>query len=136
MTGRLCKLGNPFILPQNSVMTKILCLFFGLVAGGISVFGQQPFKAGDNIRQWKLQLQPSPGLSLKGFLPSPDTVQALASTSPEWIRNLKPDHMLCLFPDLGRVERMPVRRSSNADPMPNGLRPGRTWSMEIRPAGK
>jgi hypothetical protein len=107
------------ILAENSAMTKILCFFFGLVSVGISASGQQ-----------------SPNLSLKGFLPLPDTLQVLSMASPEQIRNMKPDRMPCLVPDLARLERMPVRRSSNADPMPNGFPSGGTWLLDFRAAGK
>ena len=36
------------------------------------------------------------------------------------VRILSPDRMPCLVPDLSRVEAMPVQRSLNLEPMPNG----------------
>jgi hypothetical protein len=39
---------------------------------------------------------------------------------------MAPDRMPCLTPDVTGLDRMPILRSSNSDPMPNGLRhPGR-----------
>jgi hypothetical protein len=39
--------------------------------------------------------------------------------SPNPIRILQPDNMPCLVPNLSRLERMPVKRTRNADRMPN-----------------
>ena len=98
-------------------MKSIFYLLFGLMMGA-AAHGQGLPGAGSAQPKWKLQMTGPPPLSINGFL------------------RLKPDDMPCLVPDLAKVERIPVRRAASADPMPNGLRPGRKWSMEIRPSGK
>ena len=102
-------------------MKRILCLFLGLAMGAGSAYSQQPFQTDNSLFQRKLQLQPPTTLRLEGFAPQPNSVLAVITTSPERIQLLSPDRMACLVPDLARVERMPVQRLSNSDPMPNGL---------------
>jgi hypothetical protein len=41
----------------------------------------------------------------------------LRTSRPDRIRVLRPDNMACRMTDLARLERMPVRRANNADPM-------------------
>jgi len=41
----------------------------------------------------------------------------LRTSRPDPIRVLRPDNMPCRMTDLARLERMPVRRTNNADPM-------------------
>jgi hypothetical protein len=94
-------------------MKGILCLSFGLVLAAGSATGQ-----------------------VIGFWRSPDTTLGRFIISGGPVRILEPDHMPCLVTDFAKVGRMPVRRDANADPMPNGFRLGRAWSMEIRPGGK
>jgi hypothetical protein len=116
-------------------MKSILYLLLGLMLGA-AVRGQGLPGSDSALSRWKLQVPgPSP-LSINGFLQSPEKPQGLWSTWEGPVRVLKPDFMSCLVPDLSKVERMPVRRAASADPMPNGFRSGRVWSMEIRPAGK
>jgi hypothetical protein len=101
-------------------MNRIVYLFVGLVVGMLSAHGQGLLKAGD-LPQQKLHLLPPPALTLNGLLGS-DTTRALVMTPEGPFRNLMPDHMPCLVPDLTRLERMPMLRSANRDPMPNGFR--------------
>jgi hypothetical protein len=54
-----------------------------------------------------------------GFLPRLDSGRILISGPKGWIKTMAPDHMPCLVPDVTRVERMPIVRTSNADPMLN-----------------
>jgi len=42
---------------------------------------------------------------------------SLRTSRPDRIRILRPDNMACRIPDLARLERMPIRRMNNADPM-------------------
>jgi hypothetical protein len=94
-------------------MKGILCLLFGLVLAAGSASGQVISVS---------PLSDSGGIS---FL-----------IRNGYFRVMAPDRMPCLVPDLVRVERMPVRRTANADPMPNGFRPEREWSIEIIPGVK
>jgi hypothetical protein len=71
-----------------------------------------------------------------GFPPLLDSGRILISGPKGGIKTMAPDRMPCLVPDVTRVERMPILRPSNADPMPNGFRRERGWSLEVRPAGK
>ena len=84
-------------------MKSIFYLLLGLMMGA-AADGQGLPKSDSALLRWKLQVTgPSP-LSISGLL------------------HLKPDHMSCLIPDVAKkVERMPVCRASNADPMPNGF---------------
>lgn len=109
------------ILSQNTAMKKILYLFFVMAAGAASAFGQIPPGAMD-LSKGKLHLTPPPPLTINSFLTEdPALAPAVIAAGP--IKSLMPDHMPCLVPDLARVERMPVSRSLNADPMPNRSHP-------------
>lgn len=85
-------------------MKGIFCLFFGLSlgAGGLIV------GAGTASAQ------------AMGFLVPPDSLHILLTGPIGAIRTMSPDRMPCLVPDLARLERMPILRSRNGDPMPNG----------------
>jgi hypothetical protein len=71
---------------------------------------------------------PSPGtnLLLPGYQPDippgfPNP-QIYSLSSPNPIRILQPDNMPCLIPNLSNLARMPVKRTKNADRMPNAIR--------------
>jgi hypothetical protein len=115
-------------------MKKILYLFAGLVAGIVTVRGQGLLKAGD-LPQQKLHLSAPPVVTLNGLL-GPDTTRALVMTPGRQIRNLMPDHMPCLVADLARPERMPMLRSTNKDPMPNGFHSNRPQPFYLKPVEK
>src|SRR5579863_2162810 len=102
-------------------MKRILYLLLGLI-WGIAAHSQKPvFGTDSTLLQWKLQVLGSSPLSINGF---------------QQLQTLAPDGMPCLVPDLVKVERMPVWRAGNADPMPNGFRRGKVWSIADRPARK
>jgi hypothetical protein len=103
-------------------MKKALNLFFALAAGAASAFGQTPPGVMD-LSHGKLHMTPPTHLTINSFL-TDDTARAFAVTVVGPINSLMPDYMPCLVPDLARVERMPVNRSLNADPMPNKSHPG------------
>ena len=123
-------------------MKSIICLFFLLVAGAASVCGQSAppilpqapptFQRLSPIPQalppaWQgltpALPMPAPGnnLLLPGHrvgIPPESPLPPLNSLLPQNpIRILRPDNMPCLVPNLSRVERMPVRRMTNADRM-------------------
>jgi hypothetical protein len=84
-------------------MKGILYLFLGLLLGAGSVSAQ-----------------------VTGYSPWPDSARFLVVGPRVNIKAMTPDRMPCLMPDLSRLDRMPILRSSSGDPMPNGLRyPGR-----------
>jgi hypothetical protein len=87
-------------------MKPLICLFFLLIAGAASVYGQSLPPASPAF---------PPATHL---LPIPQLSTLLPQHS---IRILQPDNMPCLVSSLARVERMPVRRMTNADRMPNGF---------------
>ena len=49
--------------------------------------------------------------------PRPVVVGGVQSIGFDSVRVMKPDRIVCLVPDLGRVERMPVKRMYNGDKM-------------------
>jgi hypothetical protein len=101
-------------------MKSIFYLLLGLMKGAAADAQGLP-KSASALLQWKLQITGPPPLSISGLLQS---------------RVMKPDHMSCLIPDVAKVERMPVCRSANADPMPNGFHlngPRRIYVMPGHP---
>ena len=116
-------------------MKSIFYLLFGLMMGA-AAHGQVLPGTDSALLKLKLQIPGPLPLSINGFLRSPEKPQGLWSALEGPVRMLKPDYMPCLVPDLAKVERMPVRRAANADPMPNGFRPERAWAMEIIPGNK
>jgi hypothetical protein len=112
-------------------MKKILYLFFALATtAAATAYGQSPPGAID-LSRWKLQLTPPSALTINGFS-TEDTARVRGLTAPRAIRKQMPDNMPCLTPDMVRVERMPVKWSRNADPMPNKSHPA---PMFILPSG-
>ena len=108
-------------------MKKIIYLLFMLAAGVVTAHGQGALKLLD-LSQGKLHLAMPPALTLNGLAAS-DKIPALVTTPEGPIRTMRPDNMPCLVPDLARVERMPVRRLSGNDPMPNGMMRRRTMKI-------
>jgi hypothetical protein len=85
--------------PDKKIAMKgILYLFLGLVLGACSASAQ-----------------------VTGFSPRTDSGRILIVGLQANIKAMAPDRMPCLIPDLARKQRMPTLRSTNADPMPNGL---------------
>jgi hypothetical protein len=101
-------------------MKSILYLLLGLMMGA-AADGQGLPKSDSALLRWKLEVTGASPLSISGLLQSPEKAQGLLSTPEGPVQVLKPDHMSCLIPDVAKVERMPVCRSANADPMPNGF---------------
>ncbi|HXB92974.1 MAG TPA: hypothetical protein VNU72_11820 [Puia sp.] len=66
-------------------------------------------------RPWQPLFPPTPGNSAAGN-PPPGTAITLQPTAPR-ARTLRPDNMTCVVPDMAKVERMPVNRRWNADPI-------------------
>jgi hypothetical protein len=129
---QVCVIGGiPASCLKNSAMKRILYLFVGLILGMVSVLGQGLPNAG-SLPQQKLHLLPPPALTINGLFGS-DTTRALVMTPEGPIRNLMPDHMPCLVPDLARAERMPMLRSGNRDAMPNGYPLRKAEPFYIRP---
>lgn len=101
----------------------MLCLIFGLLLVAGSAFGQTA-DSGQIAR-----LDQFAGLDriagrgpITGFGHWPDSLRALVAMPDRTVRVLAPDRMPCVVPNLARLERMPVLRARNGDPMPNGFR--------------
>jgi hypothetical protein len=104
-------------------MKLILYVFFGLIAGTATVCGQAPaisggFQLGRQLRADSLfrRMMPRPGQTM------PRTDHMMPGPGRVLVRMMQPDRMPCVVADIGRVERMPVRRMESPDPMPNGVR--------------
>jgi hypothetical protein len=91
-------------------MKRIVYLFLGLMLGAGSASAQ-----------------------VIGFPPRLDSVRVLVAVSEGKVRAMAPDRMPCMVPDLARVERMPMLRSANKDPMPNGFRLGGFQPLYAKP---
>jgi hypothetical protein len=121
-------------------MKPLIHLFFLLIAGAASAYGQSAPPASQALPlapqafppTWQglpsaPRLLPPPGNSLLlpghrvDIPPGSPIPRSYALLSRDSILTLEPDHMLCLVPNLTRVERMPVRRMTNADRMLNGF---------------
>jgi hypothetical protein len=87
-------------------MKVILCLFFGLIAGG--VYGQL-----------RLDTLPSPMKRALGWKQLPPAILVIKAGLP--VRIMQPDHMSCVVANLALLESMPVGRMKSTDPMPNGV---------------
>jgi hypothetical protein len=61
----------------------------------------------------------TPQLDITFGSPGPRVYSLL---SPNSIHFLQPDNMPCLVTDLSLLERMPVKRTKNADRMPNAIK--------------
>jgi hypothetical protein len=92
-------------------MKRIVYFFFGLMLGAGSASAQ-----------------------VIGFSPRLDSVHVLITMAEGKVRAMAPDRMPCRVPDLARVERMPMLRSANKDPMPNGFRLGGLQPLYVKPA--
>ena len=117
-------------------MKSIIYLFFLLVAGAASVHGQSAppvfplappvFPPAPSPSHLLPIPSPGNGLLLPGHqadIPPGSPLSPLNVLLPsDPIRILRPDNMPCLVANLARVERMPVRRMTNAERMPNGYR--------------
>ena len=112
-------------------MKKIGYLFFMLVAAGAATAYGQTAPGITNLPKWKLQMTSPPSLTISGFSIN-DTARTLSVAAEPPMHRLMPDHMPCLVPDMLRVERMPVKWSRNADPMPNKSHPA---PMFVLPPG-
>ena len=89
-------------------MKVILCLFFGLIAGTLGVYGQ--------LRLDTLPLPMKRALGWKQLPPVTLTIKA-----GPLVRIMQPDHMSCVVANSALLEPMPVGRMKSADPMPNGV---------------
>ena len=127
----VCKFGYPGIQQKNH-MKKAACVLLSLIGVLGTVLGQNPLTPASpflpaNPQRWKLSLQPPGVVSFDGS-PAPDPMPnrlpaplpALVSPHSS-VRNLEPDRMPCLFPDLAKVEKMPGVHLGNRDSMPNAL---------------
>lgn len=104
---------------MKAIFYLLVCLFG--VSGATSA---QNLLRPDVLPQWKLHLMPSPGLK-PDLIPAPGTSGMSITVPAVEIRSLRPDNMPCLVPDLSRLEKMPIRRSTNSDPMPKRYRDSR-----------
>lgn len=90
-------------------MKVILCLFFGLIAGTLGVYGQL-----------RLDTLPSPmKRALARKQPAPATLTIKAGHR---VGIMQPDHMSCVIANAAFLEPMTVLRMKSADPMPNGVK--------------
>ena len=110
----LCNRAGPCIGVEKTRM-KVVLLFL-LVAGPFGVgYGQT--------------VRLAPKLPLPGWRPAPVFIgdsagrTLLVTLKGDSVRQLQPDRMPCLVPNMRRVERMPVDRRGNVDRMQKA--PGR-----------
>jgi hypothetical protein len=90
-------------------MKVILCLFFGLIAGTLGVYGQL-----------RLDTLPSPMKRALGRKQLPPAILTIKASPP--VRIMQPDHMSCVSVSLALLEPMPVIPMKSTDPMPNGVK--------------
>jgi hypothetical protein len=96
-------------------MKTLIYLLFLLLAGA-SVYSQSAPPAYP-------PLAPAPHLSLLPSHANPLLPANPLFPSPQPpIRILQPDNMPCLLTDLSHLERMPVKRTKNADRIPNAIK--------------
>jgi hypothetical protein len=89
-------------------MKVILCLFFGLIAGTLGVYGQL-----------RLDTLPAPMKRVLGWKELPPGILTIKA-GPS-VRIMQPDHMSCVIANAAFLEPMPVRRMKSTDAMPNGV---------------
>jgi len=113
---------------------KILCSFL-LMAGFVVCKGQGVVVTpGTGIRVVLWRLEGSQGVGsdmVKGFVGGFSgwkegfERRAFVLTGGDSVRVMRPDRMVCLVPDVAKVERMPVKRVYNGDRMV--VRMGESW---------
>jgi hypothetical protein len=121
----LCKPAGRRICEKKKFMKLFLCLL--LVAGSPCLGkAQQKSRLFDAIPNWHPDL---PGIQLSPDRPLRSTdadrgdwQQTLPGPPELSVRILPPDRMPCRVPNLASCEQMPVKRSGNADKMPNPLK--------------
>ena len=118
---------------------KIWCSFL-LIAGFVVCKGQgvgvTP-EPGLGIASWRVGGPQEVGFDVvKGFVgcfsgwKEGFERRAFVLTGGDSVRVLRPDRMVCLVPDVAKVERMPVKRVYNGDRMV--VRMGESWSGKGR----
>ncbi|HVU54775.1 MAG TPA: hypothetical protein VHD83_06955 [Puia sp.] len=102
-----------------------LTLLGAMLLGNVFVYGQSRKLDSLYFPKPKLEF----GRTLPGYIKPPMVMKITGgrihhvwtnSTGVDSIRIMAPDRMPCLVTDLSRMERMPVQRYRNLEPMPNG----------------